>query len=112
MALGFWAKDYLGPKEAGGGSGGGVLVVPVTFDESTQSYTFQKTWKEIFDAIAGGAFVIGATYDTTEKVAVQYTITELYPDTGRYGLNFVIGGDTLSSAYAETENDYPVYVNN
>ena len=96
--------------ESGGGSGGGVLVVPMTVDESTQGLTFQKTWKEIFDAIAGGSFVIGAMHDT--EGAVQYTITELYPDAGRYVLNFVIGGDTLSSAYAEAENDYPVYVNN
>ena len=113
MALGFWAKDYLGPHEAGGSGGGGVMVVPVTFDESTQSFTFQKTWKEIFDAIGDGAFVVGSIYEPTEVNAGQYTIASLYLNAGRYVLEFATGGNSeLLSAYADTENDYPVCITN
>lgn len=57
MALGFWAKDYLGPKEAGGG---GVLVVPVVTDFSMGKSTLQRSYKDLLGDFDSGKVVFAA----------------------------------------------------
>lgn len=51
-----WAKGdvvtsaKLNHIEDGIANGGGVLVIPVTYDADTQTATMGKTWQEIYDA--------------------------------------------------------------
>lgn len=58
MALGHWAVEYLGEGNGQGGSGGGGLVVHVNEDEATSDHTLDKTWQEIYDALAAGRYVL------------------------------------------------------
>ena len=112
MALGHWAKDYLGPKEAGGGSGGGgVMAVPVEFNESTEKMEFKRTWKEMHDAFANGQMVFGVSTDGA-FVYIYYIISMEHDDRhGTYGVNF--NASSFNSNYvtasAATENDYPSF---
>lgn len=63
MALGHWAKDYLGPKEAGGGgSGGNDFVVSFTFDEGL---VCDKTYEEILAAAQAKKNIYG-WYDQSQ----------------------------------------------
>lgn len=55
MALGFWAKDYLGPKEAGGSGGGnyfdvGLSIAP-TESGGDSYFTCDRTYAELEAAI-------------------------------------------------------------
>lgn len=43
-------KLEQGVANAGGSTGGGVLVVNLVEDETTGDYVFDKTWQEIHDA--------------------------------------------------------------
>ncbi len=55
MALGFWAKDYLGPKEAGGSGGGNYFDVELSIvptESGGDSYfTCNRTYAELEAAI-------------------------------------------------------------
>ena len=59
MALGHWASDYLGPKEAGGG---GAFIVTFTADRDGMEIkgiaSVDKTFQEVIDAIMSGKTVI------------------------------------------------------
>lgn len=65
MALGFWAKDYLGPKEAGGG--GGVIKVPVIMDETSGKPKLGISAADLFEAVENGSVITGAIVSTVES---------------------------------------------
>lgn len=57
---GHWARGYLGLAGAdqnGGNGGGGGLVVHIEGSDSTD-LTLDKTWQEIYDALAAGLYVL------------------------------------------------------
>ena len=108
MALGHWAKDYLGPKEAGGGSGGGAFIVTFTADRQGMEIkgikSVDKTFQEVIDALTAGKTVIAkltnlAGYDK-------------YISCSKYGPNEVIfssvvaretsGGSEITTVNVET----------
>lgn len=81
MALGFWAKDYLGPKEAGGSGGGGHYIVEAAWAQASGKYepvdsaiTFEdvlNAWeagKEVYIKVSGPslevALLVGMTNGT------------------------------------------------
>lgn len=111
MALGHWAKDYLGPKEAGGGSGGGVMVVPIEYNESTGKMEFKRTWKEMHDAVSNGQMVVGAlvededifqcyVYGIAKDSRSKVPVVTFYPS---------FFNTDPTTATAATENDFPSF---
>lgn len=94
--------NKLNHMEDGIAGGGGVIV------HSDSDDVFDKTWKEIHDAITSGACVI--VTQTEDYGAGKYETTVEYIDL--FGEDpaeeypyFVSSGG--SSYYAKTENDYP-----
>ena len=82
--------------EAGGGSGGGVLVVTDT------DGTLDKTWQEIYDAMLSGGAVISAT--NPPRVEMVFAVQH---DTKGDIYRAFIG----SSQYvASSASDYPAHV--
>ena len=93
---GAWAK-------ATPSGGGGPLVIGVTSVDDV--YTLNKTWKEIYDAMASGqiAMIVGEFETALEQYIVKFAeIDEQYakPYT-------VVLSDGDGTYYAETQNDYP-----
>lgn len=72
--------QMLNDSSSGGGSGGGVMIVHESYDSQTNTLTntfvLDKTWQEIYDAMANGiveiqgenppsiAMILNAAYDT------------------------------------------------
>jgi hypothetical protein len=88
-----------------GGGGGGALVVTVTYDEGTQTYTCDKTAQEIYDASKAGAVVFDIDY---------YTVTLLtaYCEEDYGGKFYLYDGYELEGFVtftAASASDYPTF---
>lgn len=94
-------KDAI--EQGGGGSGGNMVVTDT-------NGTLNKTWKEIHDALASGTFVVLVTSNETDLQQWCFYATEVDED-GYYLYpgNFS-GGSANGYFKADTEYDYPVYV--
>ena len=57
-----------------GSSGGGSLAITETYDEATDTYTLNKTWQEIYDALAAGKYVY--IFGTSSNGAYHSTVNE------------------------------------
>lgn len=106
MALGFWAKDYLGPKEAGGsGGGGGVLVVPVVTDYSVGKSTLQRSYRNLKIDFESGRIVF-AKLATGKEIRLVSFVGEL---SGKKTVWITPNNanTSLIVATANQETDYP-----
>ena len=63
-------------------TGGGIMVVNMTYDESTTSSILNNTWQEIFDAMCAGAIAIIKVND--ENNAACYPIINASSNDGQY----------------------------
>lgn len=95
---------------SGGGSGGGVFKVTITYvsEEFSTIYTCNKTYKEITDAYNSGKVVIGEVrmgddsawqIEIMPMIGLGYNESLETPYMVRFGFNLVCA----------TENDYPSY---
>lgn len=106
MALGFWAKDYLGPKEAGGGGGDNDFVVTITKEDS--SFSADKTYTEIMAAAMAGKLVRAVRIDETNNHATFYWLSSA-SEYGAYFSNTAHGSTAIGdNLYITTED--AVYV--
>ena len=93
-------------------SGGGVLVVNVTEEETGESivYTMDKTWKEIHDALVSGP--VQVVYGDSDEWEVTY-VSHIFGYAGDYGVILSNGFTAFpgaGEAYAtDSENGYPSY---
>lgn len=94
---------WIAGEAGGGSSGGGVLVVHQTVSGTT--YTLDKTWKEIRDAMKVGVVVMEVESYNDSNVMETYVI---------YDASYKGEGDfEILSSYgiyvAEAQNDYPFF---
>ena len=67
----------------GGGGGGGCMIVNLTWDDDTSSYTSDKTFAEVHDALEGGTFVYavdksyGGCYMPTQLNSTEVVFSKL-----------------------------------
>ena len=91
---------------------GGVMAVNLTYDESTLTYTMNKTWQEIHDAIASGTMVI-VIAPNEEGVEQMMCYRAVHADfTGRYDVSVVSGYGQLGAVlfYSAASSDgYPSF---
>ena len=98
-----------------GGTGGGVLVVKLTYDMDTRTITLDKTWQEIKNADA-----VSILMDTDEDHREHVYLAGVYHNEGTgYGLDlimftqsdddWVLDGIQL---HADSASDYPVMQRN
>lgn len=111
MALGHWAKDYLGPHEAGG-SGGGVRVVEMTLTDNEAE--MQITAQELLACMMEGTPVM-AHAAITEGTNLGFfeivvTGTELGDDGYTFTSLWADGETPVSHIWAASGPDeYPTY---
>jgi len=79
------ARGMAAYAAAHGGSGGGILVVTATVEDSTA--TLDKTWQEIYDA----PYAV-MVMEMGENEKVYYDIGDIYEDGGDYGVRVVTPG--------------------
>lgn len=86
---------------SGGGSGGGTLKVNL----NAQTYTADKTWKEIYDAMKTGVIVVVVMDDGGNGVNHKFVMAA-YNDSGDYIIELDVDGNLLLKT--DSENGYPV----
>ena len=94
---------------AGGGSGGGVLVVGM----DTTTFTLDKTWQEIYDAMAAGQIaVIGYAMETGDAlISGRYPVVQAIRQSGSYSvatLSLDINEVAVATFAASSADGYPV----
>ena len=95
---------------AGGGSGGGGVLV-VGLDMTT--YALDKTWQEIYDAMAAGQIaVIGYAMETGDAlISGLYTVVQANGQSGSYSvatLSLDINEVAVATFAASSADGYPV----
>lgn len=104
------ARGYLGlagaDQNGGNGGGGGSLVVHIVGDSPT-SLALDKTWQEIYDALAAGRYVLGL--DQYEGGVTQHQIDNAEID----GADYCVSVGNYPSAFkADSADGYPSAANN
>ena len=89
--------------EGGGGSGGLVVHMNITGDESSYTVTFDKTYRQIVNAIENGVMPV-LLADDDGGYSLD-TIAMCYPDSGEYAIQT---NSNLTFRTA-TEDGYPAY---
>ena len=92
----------------------GMFVVGSTYDESTQTETLDKTYKEIKDAVEAGRNVVQKKEqnDDGDSFTALFFLTVIGNDNGNYYVDFVklsSTGNSVTSFLADSENGYPSY---
>lgn len=92
---------------------GGAMVVNATYDESTLTYTLNKTWQEIHDALAAGVMVIVIGADS-EDDAEQWVCYKAWHDilNQKYIAELVQGYNPvvfIGNYSSESADGYPSY---
>ncbi|MBQ3327142.1 MAG: hypothetical protein IJG86_05110 [Clostridia bacterium] len=82
----------------GGGGGGGVLVVHVirTFTDGSETYTLDKTWQELADALNSGKTLSLVYWDPNENIGNSYFWTIFYLGVGLYKSDWQLNLETDS----------------
>lgn len=81
-------------------AGGGILFVHETYDEETEIYWLDKTWKEIKDAYLSTGCVL---IEQGDDKLIYYTLYSVRHEGSQYEVTFT------RSYNAEGENDYPSF---
>ncbi len=100
-------KLEQGVADAGGGSsGGGVLVVNITFDGNTE--TMDKTWQEIHDAADEG---LPITFKFANSDGIFYlALSSIEEDSGYYGVyTYNFGSSTTFEYGTNSASGYPTH---
>ena len=93
--------EKLNHLEGGVAAAGSMLIVHETYDENTSTYTLDKTWQEIYDALISGiAILFQADFNEEDKVEQSFFNTAYITDD-----SFVCDGNVQYSA--STANGYP-----
>lgn len=96
---------------SGGGSGGGGGSSGTMVVHANQTGTLDKTWQEIFDAMANGTSVyIGGAGETEVRYSVL--VISALNDDGVYYLDifdFSAGSSSNSAFATDSADGYPVY---
>lgn len=114
--INFYNDDGSIDKESGGGGGGTDRFFEVHYDEST--YTLDKTWREIFDAIEDGKipFYVSSTDTASFKIASFYQCNRAIHGEDTFSVYFyvvtlnVFEGDPvieMEHLSTDSENGYP-----
>ncbi len=103
--------DYVMGMKSAGASGGGStpLVVTISFDESDSMWYFDKTWKEVHDAIAIERKPVYFHMVSEGTPTYTYDGLILYvqsSDTGPYIVE-IMGNQTGVIYQTDTETGYP-----
>lgn len=93
---------------SGGSSGGGVLVVNITYDEGTGKYTCDKTAAEIWAANPDNRVVFVEQYEGGESD--NYLLMYWFFNSEGYGF-FVGSASSELQFYAVNGTDYPQAIN-
>ena len=103
-------EQYLDEiAEGGGGGGGGGSSSALVVHEVDG--TLDKTWQEIYDAMANGTIVI-VIYEGVDNVAHNIAVSILHVEGSDYMVTCVCAdnnGVYTSPYVAESANGYPVY---
>ena len=108
--------ENVGSGSGGGGSSGGTLFVHITEDPNDQdTLLMDKTWQEIYDAMAEGFPVFGV-HEITGPLASGFEFMQFVSvlqgnDAHAVGV-YTIGMDGSIDSYmfeAESADDYPVF---
>lgn len=89
---------------ASGGSGGSVLIVRSTYDESTSKNILDKTWKEINDAFQSGTMIL-YKHESAGITAAETTMQVL----GTF-MHEELGGGATYGVYMFTDDQTPYEV--
>ena len=101
--------------ESGGGSGG--LVITMTYDDATTTYTLDKTWAEINAVVSVGGSAVVVFDDRETSVNNGYleyrTVVNMFAPAEGSGSSYVlelfddaISNNTFTFS-ADTADDYP-----
>lgn len=100
--------DAINDLVATSGGGSSNLVIE-TYDETTNTYILDKTWREITDMLANGLVAIRASVEEGQTQTYLVGGTIVY--NGRYDVFTVaFWEDGIDSTYTyscQSENDYP-----
>ena len=99
-----WANE-----EAGGGGGGGLFIV--TYSDPDEQTTLNKTWKEIYDASKQAPVFLLLSTPADEGGTVCSLMSACYISDG-YKVDFGEDDAYRLVFIADSENGYPVYVEN
>lgn len=112
----------LNKLEQGVAGGGGLFKVNAEYDESTDTLTLDKTWKEIRDAVVSGLvpYIVSVDDGFVEEISACYFQKCYKLDDRRRNIfvdfaNIYIEGDASTASIdflrftANTEDDYPVH---
>lgn len=98
-------------KNGGGSSGGGVLVVNII--DGDENSTLDKTWQEIYDALAAMPVVVVYS-NSIDGYTDQFYVYHAHKGMGAAAekgyLKIYSFEDGVTTAVAATANDYPVIV--
>lgn len=97
-------EEKLNHMEDGIASGG-MFVVGGTYDESTQTTTLDKTWKEIADAVEAGRNVIFKKLDDS----IATTFIDTLASYGSPDNTFEVSFSSADIFSTDSENGYPSY---
>lgn len=99
----YWYKEIAAAIGSGGGGGGGGALVVHEDEEGT----LDKTWQEIFDAIASGKIVFIPYVDGSNEATTIIVRSCIKSDDDCF-IYVIDSADPLYSCAAPT--DYPVYI--
>lgn len=94
---------------SGGSSSGGVLVVNVTLDTNTDTYTADKTASEIWTGLQNGVVIFK---DEGEDYAeMGHAVNASFSESDGYIFGVLMPGNSQTFDYtAESGTDYPSYI--
>lgn len=100
--------DILFNKPFIGSSGGGIGVMYIEFTDpdDTGTFTANKTWQEIYDAIVGGNLVVWSSYGEDNVFMHIFNMANRVLD--NYSI-YQVGDASNAFASCDSSNGYPSF---
>ena len=100
-------SENLNHMEEGIANAGGVMVVGgVTFIGALPTGTLDKTWQEIYNALAAGVSVALIIEDSSVPVVMRDNITTAYVNDGKYIVNLSVNKNNPKT---DSASGYPSF---
>ena len=97
-------EHYLAQiAEGGGGGGGGGSSSALIVNEDNDTYTLDKTWQEIYDAVMSNRVCFIGSSSDAENWGDLYLLVNIQWSEGSYSVS-----NGNATYYADSPNDYPV----
>ena len=96
---------------ANASGGGNIFVVGITYNDNTSTYSMNKTWTEIFNAVKAHKFILGE-WEREEEYYDIFTCYGVENDSGIYYVRMILGSNDNFNFSTNSENGYPEYVDN